>query len=172
MEHVIIKKVTLDELETLQLISKKTFRETFTLQNSYADMEKYLAEELNLEKLSVELNNNESEFYFAIWNDEVVGYIKINVGDAQTEFKDPNSLEIERIYVLKTFQGKQIGQVLFNHALDIANKKEMDYLWLGVWEENIKAINFYKKNGLAIFSSHIFKLGNDVQTDVLMKLHL
>ena len=101
-----------------------------------------------------------------------MGYLKLNFGDSQTELKDQKALEIERIYVLKEFHGKKVGQLLFEKALKIAEEKKVDYVWLGVWEENLRAINFYKKNGFEEFDKHIFKLGNDEQTDIMMKLKL
>ena len=96
----------------------------------------------------------------------------LNFGQAQTEFNDNKALEIERIYVLKEFYGKKVGQVLYDKAFDIAKQAGADYLWLGVWEENQRAINFYKKNGFVEFDKHIFKLGDDEQTDIIMKLKL
>ena len=102
----------------------------------------------------------------------MVGYLKINFGQSQTELKDDKAFEIERIYVLKEYHGKNVGQLLYEKAIEIAKQKNKDYLWLGVWEENPRAINFYKKNGLVEFDKHIFKLGNDEQTDIMMKLQL
>jgi ribosomal protein S18 acetylase RimI-like enzyme len=103
---------------------------------------------------------------------EVVGYLKLNFGQSQTELKDSKALEIERIYVLKEFQGKNIGQLLYEKAIQIANQNNAEYVWLGVWEENEKAIKFYTKNGFVAFDKHIFKLGDDEQTDIMMKLTL
>jgi ribosomal protein S18 acetylase RimI-like enzyme len=59
--------------------------------------------------------------------------------------------------------------MLFDKALQIAQSYSKTYLWLGVWEENTKAIAFYKKNGFVVFDTHIFRLGEEVQTDYLMK---
>jgi ribosomal protein S18 acetylase RimI-like enzyme len=101
-----------------------------------------------------------------------VGYLKINIGDAQTEKKDLNAFEIERIYVDSAFLGKKIGQLLFQKAIDLAKQKKVAYVWLGVWEENHRALAFYNKNGFIPFDKHIFKLGNDEQTDIMMKLIL
>jgi len=105
-------------------------------------------------------------------DNKVIGYIKINFGQAQTDIKDKKSIEIERIYVLKDFYGKKVGQILYNKALNIARQKKSEYLWLGVWEKNPRAIQFYKKNGFVEFDKHIFKLGNDEQTDIMMRLKL
>ena len=91
---------------------------------------------------------------------------------AQTELKENIGLEIERIYVLKEFHGKNVGQILYDTAFEVAKRINAEYLWLGVWEHNPRAINFYKKNGFVEFDKHIFKLGDDEQTDIMMKLKL
>jgi diamine N-acetyltransferase len=74
--------------------------------------------------------------------------------------------------VLKEFHGKNVGKLLYEKALHIARQKNAGYVWLGVWEENHRAIRFYKKNGFKEFDKHIFRLGNDNQTDIMMKLNL
>jgi GNAT superfamily N-acetyltransferase len=88
------------------------------------------------------------------------------------ELQDPKAMEVERIYVLGEFQSKKVGQLLFEKALAIGKNKKVDFVWLGVWEENHRAIRFYTKNGFIAFDSHIFLMGNDKQTDILMKLQL
>lgn len=135
-------------------------------------MTKYLDEYFSVEKLTAEFNNKNSEFYFATFDSNVIGYLKLNFGQAQTELQDEKALEIERIYVIKEFHGKDVGQLLYDKALQIARQKIVEYIWLGVWEENRRAINFYTKNGFVEFDKHIFKLGNEVQTDKMMKLSL
>jgi ribosomal protein S18 acetylase RimI-like enzyme len=172
MENIEIKKVTLNDIDQLQKISKQTFQETFSESNSEENMKNYLEEELSIKKLTAELNNTNSLFYFATLNNEVIGYLKLNFGESQTELKDDKALEIERIYVSKDFYGKSVGQLLYNKAIQIAKQKKAHYVWLGVWEKNLRAIAFYKKNGFLTFDKHIFKLGNDEQTDLMMKLKL
>jgi hypothetical protein len=168
--HII--KVTENDIIQLQQISKLTFIGTFAEFNSKENMEQYLNESLSLEQLKLELENEFSDFYFAYNDSEVIGYLKINRGEAQTEKKEDNSLEIERIYVLEKFQGRRVGQILFQKAVEIAQSHQKDFIWLGVWEKNEKAIQFYLKNGFEVFDKHIFKLGVDLQTDLLMRLKL
>jgi len=167
-----IRRVTKNETLLLQKIAQKTFLETFSELNSKENMEKYLEDKLSAGALSTELNNEYSEFYFAETGGEIVGYLKINSGNAQTEQQTDHALEIERIYVLKEFHGKKVGQLLYQKAMDIALQRSVEYVWLGVWEENHRAVSFYKKNGFVEFDKHIFKLGDDEQTDLMMKLEL
>ena len=172
MENVEIEKITLNEIEKLQKIGRQTFLETFSESNSEENMKSYLKEGFSIEKLMMELNDKNSEFYFAKLENEVIGYLKLNVGESQTELKDNKSLEIERIYVPKEFHGKCVGQLLYDKAIQVAKQKKAEYVWLGVWEENPRAISFYKKNGFVEFDKHIFRLGDDEQTDIMMKLKL
>lgn len=172
MKNVEITQVKESDIEQLQLIGKQTFQETFSAKNSEEDMQMYLNEAFSFTKLINEIQDKNTLFYFAKYHNEVIGYLKLNHGKSQTELKDDKAVEIERIYVLKDFYGKQVGQLLFNKAIEISLQKKANYIWLGVWEENPRAINFYKKNGFEAFDKHIFKLGNDEQTDIMMKLKL
>ena len=172
MANISILEATINDLELLQKIGRQTFSETFAASNSLENMTKYLEEGFSSEKLLGELTNINAAFYIARSEMEVVGYLKLNFGQSQTELKDIKALEIERIYVLQEFQGKNIGQLLYEKAKQVATEKNAEYVWLGVWEENEKAIKFYTKNGFVAFDKHIFKLGDDEQTDIMMKLTL
>lgn len=172
MDAPTIKKISHEDVGQLQMIARQTFQETFAAGNTEENMRQYLEHDLSLERLTAELRNELSAFYFAFQNDAVIGYLKLNFGWAQTELQDPEALEIERIYVVQEHQGNKAGQLLFQTALELANEKHLKYIWLGVWEENRRAIHFYKKNGLVEFDSHVFLLGDDEQRDVLMKLEL
>ncbi len=172
MDNINIKRVALRDINQLQNIGRQTFFETFSEGNTEENMAKYLAEGFSIEKLMEEIKNENSELYFAILEGNIIGYLKLNFERSQTEIKDNKALEIERIYVLKDFHGKNVGQVLYDKAIGIAKEKSADYVWLGVWEENPRAIRFYKKNGFVEFDKHIFKLGEDEQTDIMMKLKL
>lgn len=172
MQTPAIKKIGLSEIQELQKIGRQTFSETFASDNSEENMNEYLEDKFSIETLTTELTDPNSEFYFAYTDDTVLGYLKVNFAASQTELKDKNGLEIERIYVLKDFHGHKIGQILYDKAVEIAKDADLNYVWLGVWEENHRALNFYRKNGFVEFDKHIFKLGDDEQTDLLMKLTL
>ena len=172
LNNLVIRQVENDEVYSLQQICIHTFMETFADCNTEADMKQYLDESFSITKLQRALNNKEVVYYYALMDDEIVGYLKMNGGMAQTDVKDDRAIEIERIYVLKKFHGCMIGKALLEQAIDYARQKNADYIWLGVWEKNERAINFYQKNGFVEFGKHVFKLGLDVQQDLMMKIAL
>lgn len=172
MNQITIRKATISDLETIQEISTQTFIETFAAVNTPENMDSYIVENLNAQQLALEINNPESVFYLAILHKKTIAYLKINFGNAQTEIRSAQSMEIHRIYVLKEFHGKKIGQLLLNKAVKIGQESGVDAIWLGVWEKNHKAIQFYNNNDFVEFDQHIFTLGNDVQTDLLMELRI
>lgn len=165
-------KLTAADIDQLKDISITTFYESFIDANTEENMQQYISKFFSREKLLEELSDTGSAFYFARLDEKPIGYLKLNTGHAQTEMKNENGLEIERIYILKELRGKNIGQLLFDKALQLAIEQKRDYLWLGVWEKNTGAIRFYERNGLVKFSEHAFMLGDDLQTDHLMKLVL
>ncbi len=165
-------KLNSGDVKELELISKQTYFNAFSWGNSPENMWAYIDSSLSEEKLLEELKESKSEFYFAEMNHKTIGYFKINFGDAQTDLHDHNAMELERIYVIKEFQGKKIGQKLLDKVLGIAKKNQMDYLWLGVWEKNERAIRFYERNGFSVIGSHPFRMGDEIQTDLIMKLPL
>ena len=124
MKNITVQKVTLNNIKQLQEIGRKTFYETFAGSNTEEDMQKYLDESFAETKLTEELTDPNSEFYFAILDDNVIGYLKVNFGQSQTELKNDKALEIERIYVPKEFHGKKVGQILYDKALQVARQKK------------------------------------------------
>lgn len=164
-----IKKIGTDQLDILLAFSKKTFFDFFAHLNNPADMEAYSSVAFTEENMLGQLINANSHFYFAMADADIAGYLKLNTGDAQTEFQDKNALEIERIYVSGEHHGKKIGKQLLHFAIETAKQMGLEYVWLGVWEHNQHAIGFYEHHGFEVFSSHEFLLGNDRQTDLLMR---
>jgi ribosomal protein S18 acetylase RimI-like enzyme len=172
MDNLVISECSLKYIEKIKYICEKTFYETFSNENTKEDMDNYLRDNFSYEQLEHEIKNDYSRFFIVKDNEEVVAYIKINFDKAQTEAGHNNTLEVQRIYVLQEYKGKHIGKLLIQKAIEIGKSNNLNYIWLGVWENNIAAIKFYEKQGFKKFSTHIFKLGKDVQIDNLMKLIL
>jgi len=167
-----IRDCTIEDLLILREFSYKTYNDTFGHVNTPANMKSYLEQAFEISKLSDELSNRNSLFYFLYADEELAGYLKLNEYAAQTDINDPQYIEIERIYVAKEFHGKGLGSILLNKAIEITSIRKKLYIWLGVWEKNDKALLFYKRNGFYLINKHSFFMGDDEQTDFIMRKDL
>lgn len=162
------KQCSLGDLHILQKISCETFNDTFEHQNSPENMNAYMGRAFNLKQLEKELTNISSKFFFVYFENEVAGYLKVNINDAQSEEMGDESLEIERIYIKKKYQKHGLGKYLLNKSLDFALECHKKKVWLGVWEKNENAIAFYIKMGFVQTGAHSFYMGDEEQIDFIM----
>jgi diamine N-acetyltransferase len=161
------------DLKELVSVARSTFYHAFIADNTPENMRLYLDTTFNNTTISEELKLENTQFHFAYLMDNVLaGYFKLNRGDAQKGINDPEAIQLERLYVLKEFQRKKLGQQKLEKILDIARASGAKYIWLGVWEKNIPAIRFYERNGFVKFNDQEFMMGNEKQTDHLMKRNL
>ncbi|MEJ3721341.1 GNAT family N-acetyltransferase [Paenibacillus polymyxa] len=163
-----IIKCSREDLHLLQEISIETFNDTFKEQNSPENMQAYLERAFNSKQLEKELSNVSSEFFFVYFNEELAGFLKVNINDAQSEKMGDESLEVERIYIKNKFQKHGLGKYLLNKAMEIALRHNKKKVWLGVWEKNKNAIAFYKKMGFVQTGAHSFYMGDEEQIDFIM----
>lgn len=162
-----ITRCTVNDTETLLELSYDTFYEAFSAQNTKENMKAYSDDAFTAEKIKDELNNPDSRFYFIYSNNEPAGYLKVNVDSAQSEPMGHDSLEVQRIYILRKYHKQGFGKALLNLSYDIARELNKNKIWLGVWEKNENAIDFYKKQGFKKTGSHSFFMGDDEQTDFI-----
>ncbi len=169
--NITIRAATKDDAVLIADISRQTFYETFAADNTKENMDKFLNEQFTSTQLISELSKPDNYFFLAYANDEVAGYLKLRE-NKQTLLKDKPSIEISRIYAIKKMIGKGIGKLLIEKSIDFAKQKQKQIIWLGVWEKNQRAIDFYNKWGFEKFGEQNFLLGTDLQTDLLMKKEL
>ena len=162
-----IKIATILDIDPLCEIGAKTFIETYGEQNTPENLENYLQEKFNEEQILNEIQTPKTIFLLVELENEAIGYAKMRLN--LVENPDEKALEIERIYICKNQHGKKYGAALMQKCIDVAIENKYESIWLGVWEHNPKAINFYQKWGFEVFGEHIFQLGDDAQTDFLMK---
>ncbi|MFC3927467.1 GNAT family N-acetyltransferase [Streptococcus caprae] len=167
-----IRPVRLDEVGLLKEIAEQTFTETFGHDNSSAQLQAYFDTDYSIETLAAELNHPETEIDFIMVDNQVAGYIKLNWGTAQTEQELEKAIEVQRIYILKAFQGQGLGKFAFEYALEVAEDGDFDWAWLGVWEHNHKAQALYAKYGFEKFAEHDFPIGDKIDTDWLLRKDL
>ena len=172
MSAIAILPVQPDEVPALAELGRRTFEQTFASANDPVDFAHYLDEAFSHDQLTGEFGETGSTFYFARVGTELAGYLKVNRGAAQTDSVPGRTLEIERIYVDERMQGTGVGKALFQFALGLARDAGDEAVWLGVWEKNPKAIEFYTRQGFAAFGEHVFTIGTDAQRDILMRCDL
>ena len=168
MTKLQITKCTHTDLAQLVAISRETFWDTFAPFNSAADMDRFLDQAYTPEKLATELENPDSSFYFLKSTTAILGYLKLNRNQAQSETLAENALEIERIYIRASYLRHGYGRYLLQFAEEQARRQQLSAIWLGVWEHNENAKAFYEKMGFQKVGVHDFFLGDDRQQDWLL----
>ena len=157
------------DLNVLGALSRETFIAAFGPHNKNEDMDEYIGKCLSNHKLLEELQQTENRFFLLYTGNTVAGYIKIRPGFEPQFIAEMPALEIERLYIHPDFQNLGLGRIMIEHCIRIAKNEQYKTLWLGVWEHNLNAIRFYERLDFIHFGSHKFLLGNDLQTDILMK---
>ncbi len=169
---ITIRIANIADAELVADMSRQTFYDFFAVQNSREDMDKFMNEQFTKEALMQEVGAEQNIFLLAYDGDQAVGYVRMRENNIPPELGIKEAIEIARIYAIKSATGKGVGSALMQKCIDIAKKKNYPVIWLGVWKQNQRAIDFYKRWGFKIFAEHDFILGNDVQKDWLMKRKL
>lgn len=167
-----IRIATPADADLIADLSHQTFLESFAEFNTEANMNKFMDEQFNKSMLIREVGAPRNIFLLAYDDEEAVGYARLRENNIPPELKEDEAFEIARIYAVKKSIGKGVGKALMSKAMSLAQEKKFTTVWLGVWEHNTRAIEFYTRWGFEKFSIHPFILGHDVQTDWLMKKRL
>ena len=169
---VTIRSCSLRDAQAIVSIGIRTFRVTFDEKNTAENMMLYLNSTFTLKNITTELGEKGSVFFIAEQGNKTAGYARIRTAEKPDGVHGSSPLEIQRLYVDSQFHGKRVGYLLMKTCLHYAREQNHDVVWLGVWEHNEQAKEFYKKWGFEKFGEHIFMLGNDAQTDWLMQMNL
>ena len=171
-DTVTVRSCSLHDAPTLVSLGIRTFRDTFDEMNTPENMMQYINKNFTLQKVKTELQEPGSVFFLAEKETEAVGYARMRASEKPEKLEGNSALEIERLYADKKYIGKRVGSLLMSTCLQYAREHGADVIWLGVWEHNTRAIAFYEKCGFEKFSEHVFMLGQDAQTDHLMKKNI
>jgi diamine N-acetyltransferase len=169
---LLIRYATQDDARLIADISHQTFYETFAAENTKADMDKFLKEQFTKGKLMIEVGAKENIFLLAYDEHEVAGYVKLRDSRVPLALKNTKAIEVARLYAMTNKIGKGVGAALMQKSIEVAKEKNKDVMWLGVWEKNQRAIDFYTKWGFEKFDETDFLLGDDMQKDWLMRKNI
>lgn len=169
-----IRKAGPEDAELLAELAHVTFRDTFAdhPKNAPDDLADYMRRAFSREQISFELSDERNIFLLAEIDDEPAGYARIIIDHIEPGITAERPVELNRLYSHQEFLGRGVGQALMNACLEQAKEKDRDVMWLGVWEYNPRALRFYEKNGFRVVGEHVFQLGADAQTDLLMQKDL
>jgi len=162
-------RCTRNHLPLLSKVARHTFSHAFESQNEAEDFQNYLNHAFTVQQMAKEMATVGTVFFLVYRNDTLCGYFKVNSNAAQTDIKRADSMELERIYVMASVQGQGIGTKIIAHVMGMAQADKKRFLWLGVWERNKEAIKLYQRLGFRKFGTHPYYIGNDKQTDWLMR---
>lgn len=153
-------------------MSRRTFYDTFARFNTEENMRIFQEEQFPRDKQLAEIGAPGRWFLLAYEGDEAVGYASLREAEPPQGLQGERAIEIVQLYSEQKMIGKGVGAALMQACLDLAGQRGMDWVWLGVWEHNQRAIAFYRKWGFERFGEHVFLVGLDAQTDWWMKKKL
>ncbi|MBA4851921.1 GNAT family N-acetyltransferase [Emticicia sp. BO119] len=169
---MLIRLATPADAPRLRELSEITFRDTYTTYNTPENMDRHVAKNFTLQQIETELHDSANQYVVCENEGELIAFVKLVKNHSTKGLTEKKVVEIERIYVLKAFHGQQSGRKLIDFCTDWAKEQGFEIIWLGVWEHNPNAIKFYEKMGYVRFGEHTFTLGDDVQTDFVMKKYI
>ncbi|MEM9544473.1 MAG: GNAT family N-acetyltransferase [Bacteroidota bacterium] len=161
-----------DKVDDLRDIALRTFIHSYKHLNTPENFKWYVDQAFTNEKLLAEIRNKESFYFFVVYETKFIGYLKLNIGQSQSEQFPKEYMEIERIYLEHAFQRKGIGRKMINFAIQQAQVEGKTKIWLGVWERNPLAVQFYQRMGFEIVGDHIFVFGDENQIDLIMEINV
>ncbi|GAB4426973.1 MAG: GNAT family N-acetyltransferase [Anaerolineae bacterium] len=163
-----IRYATAADSRLLAEVGAETFFDSFAADNTPENMAAYLAAAFSPQKQRAELAAPNSRFFMAEVAGETAGFAQLKFGATPAEVAGRQPVEIARLYARKAWIGRGIGAALMARCLAEARAAGCDVIWLGVWERNPRAIEFYTKWGFAEVGAHIFQVGDDPQRDLLL----
>jgi diamine N-acetyltransferase len=171
MSEIKIRQATFEDAEMLTRLSYKTFWDAFHAhpKNAPGDLADYMQKAFNTKQIRRELAEEKTIFLVAEIENEPVGYAKLKIDSIEDGISATKPIELARLYSKQEFLGKGVGARLMDECFEIAKQTDCDTMWLGVWEYNPRAQRFYEKYGFHVVGRHVFQLGSDPQTDLLMQ---
>ena len=169
MPNVNIRRCTIEDAELLADLAARTFTETFAADNTPENMRVYVESSFTVKKQATELSDPNSVIKIAELDGLAVGYSMLCAGNVPPNVTGEKPIELVRLYVTKESIGSGVGAALMKDCLLEAALRSYDTIWLGVWEHNQRAREFYRKWNFVDVGTHIFQLGDDAQTDFLMQ---
>jgi ribosomal protein S18 acetylase RimI-like enzyme len=164
-----LRKAKIEELPAVRELAIEVYTDTFAEHNTPENLDAFFKEAYSSEKFNNEFHEPNSVLYIAVDDLKIVGFLRLRNSSEADKYLGKNHIELHRLYIHRDYQGSSVSKMFMEHALKYAREKNHEWIWLGVWEKNFRAQKFYAKWGFERFSEHIFQMGDDPQTDWLLK---
>jgi len=156
-----------EDIPSLVKLARKTFDDAFSPDNPADLMQAYMNEAFTMEKLNAELLEADSFFLLAVSDGRLSGYARVRQNPEADALLGPGHPELQRFYVDSAYHGKGVANEMMEEV--VKRLSGYKWIWLGVWEHNPRAIRFYTRHGFEVFGTHPFQMGDEIQTDLLMR---
>jgi diamine N-acetyltransferase len=167
--NISVRQASVADVDTIVSLGRKTFVETYGDTNEKEKVSAYVDKMFNHETIEKEVNTFGERFFIAYVGDLPVGFTKLSENKIPKGLNGKKKIQVERIYVLKEYQGFKIGTELIEKVVTVAKEEEYKVIWLTVWQKNNKAVQFYQKAGFVIYDTDTFQFGDELHDDFLMK---
>lgn len=168
---LLIRRANPGDASALASFAAAAFADTFAADNRSEDMAAYLGAAFGEAQQRAELLDPACIVRLAERGGVLTGYAMLRasaVPAAASVAAGGSALEIARLYSGRQWIGTGVGAALMQDCLDVAAAHQYEWVWLGVWERNERAIAFYARWGFTDVGSQFFQLGADRQTDRIM----
>ncbi len=153
-----IVKAEIEHAALIAEIGEKTFWESHGISASKADINAFVSKKYTKEVLVKELENKKNIYHLIYYNSKPAGFSKIVLNAPNNNIKSKNVTKLDRFYLLKAFYGQKLGLKLFDFNVELSKNNQQVGIWLAVWIENQRAINFYQKAGFKIVGEYDFQI--------------
>jgi ribosomal protein S18 acetylase RimI-like enzyme len=164
-----IRRATEDDAVALSVLAEKTFRDAFADSNNAANMQLHCAGSYGQAVQLAEIRDSSRETWVAESDSRLVAFVQLGLDAVLPMISSERPVEIQRFYVEASHHGAGLAHQLMAHVVARAKAGRTAVLWLGAWERNARALAFYRKWGFEVVGEHTFKLGNDLQRDLIMR---
>lgn len=161
-----------DDVWPIVELGRKTFVETYGDLDHNGWVTQYIEEKFSEQQIRSELESKHEQFFLACNEDFMVGFTKLRDDRLPRGLDGKKVIELERIYVLKEFQGLKVGRELIGTCIETARDAHYDAIWLQVWQKNSRAIEFYQKAGFVVYETALFQYMDEEHQDYLMRFDL
>ncbi|HMT28162.1 MAG TPA: N-acetyltransferase [Bacteroidia bacterium] len=154
----VITQAKLTDVPVLSEIGRLSFIESHGTSAQESDINSYVKKAYNHETIKAEIENPENNYYLIIENGTPAGFSKMQLNTGHSNIQLSNVCKLDRIYLLKEFYNLNLGRELLNFNLELAKQNNQSGMWLFVWKDNTRAVNFYKKLNFEVIGTYEFKL--------------